>query len=139
MVRIACSFALVFLVAGCATGNVVKRSEPTTIYYIAFETETYTPVTIGNIECRAESSFDVEQSDLSIFSFLSDAGGASTFDGQRIRMKVTTTSGAVYIDSNGVGTDGDLYYQFDKRRLAEHMRTLPAQLPIRASLASCAP
>jgi hypothetical protein len=78
-----------------------------TAYYIPFSVETYIPVTVEDIEEKAHFVFLIEGDYLKKINELLTKKSEGTFDGQKVRMKLKSKNGDLFVDANGgvVGPD----------------------------------
>lgn len=88
------------LAASCSRGDDVNSLVK--LYYVPIGAETYTPVTLEDIEKRG-SYTELSASDKRYRRLMSIIGSASSglFDENAVRAKIVTDGDAIYIDNNG--------------------------------------
>jgi hypothetical protein len=102
------------------------RAEPIlTVYYIPFAVETYVPVTKDSIVCDAWEKWTIADKTQAadLVSFLT-RGESGDFKDRFVRMLVTGSDGAYYIDHNGVALVGQVTHKLDLKRIADFKKSL---------------
>ena len=84
------------------------------VYFIPFEVETYIPVTVATIECKAHEVWLLSRKNAIYLSSIIAPVEEKEFDERKVRIKIIGDGRPYYIDSSGVVLKGALNFQIDK-------------------------
>jgi hypothetical protein len=117
-----------FLASAAISTATPHASVATTIYYLPFNTETYSPVTTSSIECAAKNTWIVSDyaklKELSAILDTVDNESSLKFDANRVRVKIVKGFQVTYLDANGVANDQDRNSKINKTAFSKLLTSL---------------
>jgi hypothetical protein len=92
---------------GCTTSSARPAlHKEATVYFVPFAAETYAAITEATIECASKRVWKVPNTELMALQKAPPVA-IEVYDPRRIRAKIVTREKAIFIDSHGIGFDGN--------------------------------